>query len=376
MEARRFELGEGDAVTQRVSGKRRIAYIDIAKGFAMLCIIAGHFGVYAADRFVYTFHVPLFFLASGYFFSVKGTFGEFLRTRVRQLMVPYLVGSVGIMLFLFTAKLIAGIGMEGAVQSAFVDTPLGMLYGSGVPLHEPFEWPRIGLLWFLPALCFAQIYLRLALRTSAPALVIVAIALAGGISGQYLWLPMDIQSGAIGAFFLYLGMLARRYGILEKRPPILLVAGLLLLWAHCIGADVRINIVDASFGSGWQVPLCIVDALGASYLVVLGCKALERAARPLAAALNYCGQGTIAMMVFHAVADRAFPDELFYRVTGVCGTPLWLQDASLIAVNMLWAILGIVISQRFAPFGRLIGMREIRPYQPRVGESGSHTRSE
>lgn len=31
----------------------------------MLCIIAGHFGIVSAERFVFTFHVPLFFLLSG-----------------------------------------------------------------------------------------------------------------------------------------------------------------------------------------------------------------------------------------------------------------------------------------------------------------------
>lgn len=36
----------------------------------MLCIIAGHFGIVSAERFVFTFHVPLFFLLSGYFLSV------------------------------------------------------------------------------------------------------------------------------------------------------------------------------------------------------------------------------------------------------------------------------------------------------------------
>lgn len=54
--------------------KKRICYIDIAKGFAMLCIIAGHFGITSANRFVYTFHVPLFFLLSGYFLSTKTDF--------------------------------------------------------------------------------------------------------------------------------------------------------------------------------------------------------------------------------------------------------------------------------------------------------------
>ena len=42
----------------------------------MLCIIAGHFGIVSAERFVFTFHVPLFFLLSGYFLSTKGNCGK------------------------------------------------------------------------------------------------------------------------------------------------------------------------------------------------------------------------------------------------------------------------------------------------------------
>ena len=68
--------------------KKRICYIDIAKGFAMLCIIAGHFGIASADRFVYTFHVPLFFLLSGYFLSTKTDFLPSMKKRPSSCSYP------------------------------------------------------------------------------------------------------------------------------------------------------------------------------------------------------------------------------------------------------------------------------------------------
>ena len=57
----------------------------------MLCIIAGHFGIASANHFVYTFHVPLFFLLSGFFLSTKGSFLSFMKQKARQLLVPYYV---------------------------------------------------------------------------------------------------------------------------------------------------------------------------------------------------------------------------------------------------------------------------------------------
>lgn len=41
--------------------KRRIEYFDTAKFIGMMMIILGHFGVPEINRFVYTFHIPLFF---------------------------------------------------------------------------------------------------------------------------------------------------------------------------------------------------------------------------------------------------------------------------------------------------------------------------
>lgn len=47
--------------------KNRIKFLDIAKGIAILAIIAGHTGPDWVKQFVFTFHVPVFFIISGYF---------------------------------------------------------------------------------------------------------------------------------------------------------------------------------------------------------------------------------------------------------------------------------------------------------------------
>jgi len=59
--------------------KKRILYFDIAKGIAILAVIIGHLGGLPdiLGRFIFSFHMPLFFLISGYFMkpmSMKGIF--------------------------------------------------------------------------------------------------------------------------------------------------------------------------------------------------------------------------------------------------------------------------------------------------------------
>lgn len=50
-----------------MNSEERIRYFDIAKGLSMIAIVAGHMGNSPINQFVFTFHVPIFFLISGYF---------------------------------------------------------------------------------------------------------------------------------------------------------------------------------------------------------------------------------------------------------------------------------------------------------------------
>ena len=51
--------------------KKRLAYMDIAKGIGILAVIAGHMGNSAVNKLVFSFHMPLFFVIIGYFLPQK-----------------------------------------------------------------------------------------------------------------------------------------------------------------------------------------------------------------------------------------------------------------------------------------------------------------
>jgi len=77
--------------------KERIKWADIAKGYGIILVIYGH----VADDFIsvwlYTFHVPLFFFLSGYFFNSSKKPIEFIRSKIKGLLLPYI--TLGIPLF-------------------------------------------------------------------------------------------------------------------------------------------------------------------------------------------------------------------------------------------------------------------------------------
>lgn len=74
-----------------VESKKRLPYIDIGKGIAMILVILGHSSTIPQSLLciIYSFHMPLFFALSGYTFSVKKDFKTFLISKIKGLLIPY-----------------------------------------------------------------------------------------------------------------------------------------------------------------------------------------------------------------------------------------------------------------------------------------------
>ena len=94
--------------------KERDITIDILKGIGITLMVVGHSGCpKLLESIIYSFHMPLFFLASGYFFkedyicsfqAVK----RYSHTKFVKLYIPYLKYSV---LFLLAHNLFFSIGL-------------------------------------------------------------------------------------------------------------------------------------------------------------------------------------------------------------------------------------------------------------------------
>lgn len=95
----------------------RVIFIDVLKSIACLCVLVGHVinglikdGMTVPDllrmvnSYVYLFHVPCFFFASGYLYANKRleTWNDYLQFILRKLIVlglPYVICSVAYILF-------------------------------------------------------------------------------------------------------------------------------------------------------------------------------------------------------------------------------------------------------------------------------------
>ena len=91
-------------------GGERIAYVDAARGLAILCVVLGH--LYPGDgivQYISSFHVPVFFILSGLLMAARDGWKtqrltEFAAKKAKRLLYPYAtISALNLALFRFNA---------------------------------------------------------------------------------------------------------------------------------------------------------------------------------------------------------------------------------------------------------------------------------
>lgn len=145
--------------------EKRLDYLDMTKGLGMILVLIGHLQgdsiftfspyIHPLCVFIFSFHMPMFFIVSGILRSIKNdevrSFRDIAKNRFKGIMIPYYWFSFFYLIFV-VAALIKG---EIAIQTLLLNIWYVLsCYGMNV-------------LWFLPALYFGEllfIYMRRKLR--------------------------------------------------------------------------------------------------------------------------------------------------------------------------------------------------------------------
>ena len=294
---------------------KRIGYIDIAKGIAIIFIVVGHMGlVYSSAvsaggmppemvKFAFTFHLPVFFLASGYFFPEDRSLSiPFLKKDAKALLIPYVLSALAIIvLCTIAAPLLYG---DDPVSTAKTWIKAA-LWGAG-STSEVALWDvmRIGGIWFLLAMFWAHIVICATSKAKpwTRLLVLCACTAIAAVSARYVWLPFSIQSGLGCALFLYVGMLARKNEAFEE--------GGIPVWA--MGIFVAVWCYVIVFGGGMSLamqiyPLGAIDIIGglcATAVIMWGSRMVENYAEPVSRFLQWLGRNTLAIFCAHIIEDN------------------------------------------------------------------------
>lgn len=129
--------------------KKRDATIDIAKGIGIYLVCLGHTtSNEVLLKWMYSFHMPLFFFLSGIFHSQAENYFEFFKKKTKSLLVPYLFFATT--LFLFFLLISRKIGFSAGESLSVKENFIGIFIGTDIKGFSQVSWG--GQLWFLLAL--------------------------------------------------------------------------------------------------------------------------------------------------------------------------------------------------------------------------------
>lgn len=308
---------ESSEITVEERGPQRLVFLDVAKCLGIVLVVLGHLNLFF-NRVIYSFHMPLFFLISGFFVTGKHSFKSFLAKKARALLVPYLfVGSLVLLLKPIILILTGGHGWNDYF-SLFLNILLSALWGAGSnKCLIPFGIGAFGAPWFLLALFFSLLITKALIKTKFGFLVTIPLFVASYISSLYFWLPLSVQAAGCATFFVYFGALVR------KHFPRLFdsMSG----WKWVVFAlGILFASLQAVFSLGLEISWCRFDFYGLTalssvvicYSFIVFCKGLS-SLKVIGSFLGKAGAYSIVFFCAHSLELLCVPWSTF--VTFVMG---------------------------------------------------------
>ncbi len=277
------------AAAQKIA-KKRIVWIDVAKGLAIISVIATHtFGNSFWTKLTLSFNMPLFFILSGHTLKTAQDIRD-LWARTKKDILRLLAPAAIIYALTFLAETaMRGVNIVQGVQD-FLNYKL---HGVGEIMHPE---GYVGMCWFLLSLFLARLILRLmsliSMRLSKYGGIAIGV-LAIFLATQQIYLPLNLSTTLVATMFVAIGITVReRQQVLAKyKYAILAVAS--LIWILMLTNNVYIDMAARSF-----TPLAIIAALAATFVVCVLCQKMNRIDF-LSKALRTIGADTMPIFIVH-----------------------------------------------------------------------------
>lgn len=200
---------------------KRIYWIDNLKALGIILIVYGHVQISGVlTRYIYSFHVPLFFFISGYLFNSKKytDFRLFLKTKIKSLLVPYFVFSLISYVIWFINIMLKSHFINDNSRIDIYKPIIGIFYSNGIN-----GWLEHNVaLWFLTCLFITELlfylFIRVINKDNQLLIILIISAFIGYVDSilMPIRLPWSIDIAFTSVVFYGIGYLIRKKEVLEN----------------------------------------------------------------------------------------------------------------------------------------------------------------
>ena len=278
--------------------------IDVARGIAISSVVFGHIVPGMVSQVIYLFHMPFFFVISGYFHRLDDNEGRYFKKKCISLLVPYFS-----YLFIFKAPSVFPFLAEMVKQPssasviALVKHISRLLYGGEALVGDA------GVFWFITCLFLTQqifnfvgVRIKDAKSVLGIAIALYLVAFLNQVGYEQLsisWgFPWNINVVCCAFLFYAVGSI---YGdALLKRQTKLLISVSAIIAGFSValtlsGLDLSFDMKHADYGAFVLSPLTAVSMTG---LLVYVCKYLAKRDF-LLSTFSTLGTASITIMFLH-----------------------------------------------------------------------------
>ena len=288
---------------------KRIEWVDLVKGITILLVIVGH--TLGTDDFernllrgmIFSFHMPLFFIMSGYTYRFSCSEEEFFKKAkkaFRYLIIPAIV------LYIIKVFINAIHYFNSIKWNTYIAEKINVwIYASGVDVKvQNSTISGIGILWFLIVLFVGRTlsdYVHLKMSNRGKNLVrniSILSCIVGIICSKVQWLPLSFDIVLAIMPFFFFGDYLKKVDMCKKK----LIRGSLAfgIWGIAfLGGFITNQYMELACRRYTCFPLCYIAAVAATMFISYLCVGLSK--YKVVTPLIYLGKNSMYMLWIHVM---------------------------------------------------------------------------
>lgn len=291
--------------TENMAIKKRVEWIDCAKGIGILLVIVGHCLSDEIALFaIHSFHMPLFFILSLATYKCSENNDQFVRKTEKaflHLIIPYFI------CFIYSVcwSLIGNVKIFASMSSLkeFVaDKILQFIFASGMTVDIQGGTVRpVGLTWFFVVLFLSRTifdYVHLKIHYEKKIILLCTIfSTIGVLLGKIQKLPFSLDICFAIMPFLYFGTQLKRLCLEEKWGEKLVLFTITWIGLFVVSSDKLFNLAGRYYP---VYPLCFITAIVGTIMICLWSIGLCKF-KKFVTPLLFLGRNSIYMMCIHVL---------------------------------------------------------------------------
>lgn len=273
---------------------------DMVKGIGIILMVLGHSGIPdCLYRFIYLFHMGLFYFVAGYFLKFQNgnedlklykELSLFTKKKLKALWLPYVKYGLFFLIFHNLFYQLHFVKDHYSLTTYFRELVAILLFKD----VEPFTIP----LWFLRSMFTSLLLSYLIVHIKSNMKQVIAVFILYSFGYYMIWrgfvLPSQIQRECIVTSTVWLGYYIKNCGFKFEIKPLHIICLLIILITS--STIIRIDIVNNLFSFPLAFPLFSILGVVFVYNIVLKIKGLTPRCGKI---VSFYGRHSIEVLALH-----------------------------------------------------------------------------